>query len=131
MFASLRRPDVFGQVIAQSGSFWWAPPGDDPEWLLRKVDGPSPVRFCLNVGLQVGDWMIPQTQRLAAALKPYAADVLYREYSGGHDLTCWLAELPTELQRASHSGRVDDGAPVRCLTRRRLRQEYFGSRSAA
>ncbi|WP_328523228.1 enterochelin esterase [Kribbella sp. NBC_00359] len=100
VFAGLRRPDVFGQVIAQSGSFWWAPPEEEPEWLLRQVDGPSPVRFCLNVGLQEGDWMIPQTQRLAAALKSYAAGVLYREYNGGHDLTCWLAEVPTELQWA-------------------------------
>ncbi|MFG1815349.1 enterochelin esterase [Kribbella sp. NPDC049174] len=100
VFAGLRRPDVFGNVIAQSGSFWWAPPGESPEWLLRQVDSELPVRFCLDVGLQEGDWMIPQTKRLAAALTPYAEDVLYREYNGGHDLTCWLAELPTELQWA-------------------------------
>jgi len=105
VFAGLRRPDVFGNVIAQSGSFWWAPPGEDPEWLLRQVDGGLPVRFCLDVGLQEGDWMIPQTKRLAAALTPYAEDVLYREYSGGHDLTCWLAELPAELQWAFGPGR--------------------------
>ena len=97
VFAGLRRPEVFGNVIAQSGSFWWAPPGESPEWLLRQVDGDVPVRFCLDVGLQEGDWMIPQTKRLAAALTPYAEDVLYREYNGGHDLTCWLAELPAEL----------------------------------
>jgi enterochelin esterase family protein len=100
VFAGLRRPDVFGSVIAQSGSFWWAPPGDEPEWLLRQVDSKLPVRFCLDVGLQEGDWMIPQTQRLAAALTRFAEDVLYREYNGGHDLTCWLVELPAELRWA-------------------------------
>ncbi|TCO26214.1 enterochelin esterase family protein [Kribbella steppae] len=105
VFAGLRRPDVFGNVIAQSGSFWWAPPGEEPEWLLRQVDGSPPVRFCLDVGLQEGDWMIPQTKRLAAALTPYADEVLYREYNGGHDLTCWLAELPAELQWAYSAGR--------------------------
>jgi enterochelin esterase-like enzyme len=103
VFAGLRRPDVFGTVIAQSGSFWWAPPGEDAEWLLRQVGGLSdrlPVRFCLDVGLREGDWMVPQSQRLAAALTGSAEDVLYREYNGGHDITCWLAELPAELQWA-------------------------------
>ena len=102
VFAGLRRPDVFGRVIAQSGSFWWAPPGEGTEWLLQQVSQAVelPVRFCLDVGLQEGDWMIPQTQRLAAALTERAEDVWYREYNGGHDLTCWLAELPAELQWA-------------------------------
>jgi enterochelin esterase family protein len=103
VFAGLRRPDVFGRVIAQSGSFWWAPPGEEPEWLLQEAGGVSgelPVRFCLDVGLQEGDWMIPQTQRLTAALAEQAEEVLYREYNGGHDITCWLAELPAELRWA-------------------------------
>jgi hypothetical protein len=70
VFAGLRRPDVFGTVIAQSGSFWWAPEGEEPEWLHRQVDAlpkELPVRFCLDVGLQEGDWMIPQSRRLAQA----------------------------------------------------------------
>jgi enterochelin esterase family protein len=100
VFAGLRRSDVFGTVIAQSGSFWWCPPDDEAEWLLRQVDHSVPVRFCLDVGQQEGDWMIPQTKRLAAALDQYADEVLYREYNGGHDLNCWLAELPVELQWA-------------------------------
>lgn len=100
VFAGLRRPDVFGNVIAQSGSFWWCPPDDETEWLLRQVGQQVRARFCLDVGLQEGDWMIPQTRRLAAALGGHADEVLYREYNGGHDLNCWLAELPTELQWA-------------------------------
>ncbi|TDD22645.1 enterochelin esterase [Kribbella turkmenica] len=100
VFAGLRRPDVFGNVIAQSGSFWWSPPDDEAGWLIRQVDQRVPVRFCLDVGQQEGDWMIPQTKRLAAALGQYADEVLYREYNGGHDLNCWLAELPVELRWA-------------------------------
>ncbi|HEY3559072.1 MAG TPA: enterochelin esterase [Kribbella sp.] len=100
VFAGLRRPDVFGNVIAQSGSFWWCPPDDETEWLLRKVERRVPSRFCLDVGLQEGDWMIPQTRRLADALDAHADEVLYREYNGGHDLNCWLAELPAELRWA-------------------------------
>jgi enterochelin esterase family protein len=103
VFAGLRRPDVFGAVIAQSGSFWWAPPDEEPEWLLRQVQALAeelPVRFCLDVGLQEGDWMIPQSRRLAAALAESSKDVLYREYNGGHDIVCWLGELPAELRWA-------------------------------
>jgi enterochelin esterase family protein len=100
VFAGLRRPDVFGNVIAQSGSFWWSPPGEETEWLLRQVDHSLPARFCLDVGQLEGEWMIPQTQRLARALEQYADEVCYREYNGGHDLNCWLAELPAELRWA-------------------------------
>jgi enterochelin esterase family protein len=103
VFAGLRRPDVFGTAIAQSGSFWWSPPDEEPEWLLRQVDHSVPARFCLDVGLQEGDWMIPQTQRLADALDLHAEETLYREYNGGHDLNCWLTELPTELRWACRS----------------------------
>jgi enterochelin esterase-like enzyme len=98
VYAGLRRPDVFGNVIAQSGSFWWSPPDEETEWLLRQVDHSLPSRFCLDVGLQEGDWMIPQTRRLTGALERYAGEVLYREYNGGHDLNCWLSELPAELR---------------------------------
>lgn len=33
VYAGLLRPDVFGNVISQSGSFYWSPDGDsEPEW---------------------------------------------------------------------------------------------------
>jgi enterochelin esterase family protein len=36
-FAARERPDLFGKVLAQSGSFWWRPAGDaEHEWLARQ-----------------------------------------------------------------------------------------------
>ncbi|HVC81707.1 MAG TPA: alpha/beta hydrolase-fold protein, partial [Chloroflexota bacterium] len=52
-YVALERPDLFGAVLAQSGSFWWKPSGDDEfEWLARRVAALplQAVRFYLEVG---------------------------------------------------------------------------------
>src|SRR5262249_54574787 len=53
-YAGLRHPEVFGNVLSQSGSFWWKPDGDpEHEWLTKQyVASPKlPLRFYLEVGL--------------------------------------------------------------------------------
>jgi enterochelin esterase family protein len=53
-FAGLRHPEAFGNILSQSGSFWWKPEGEEEhEWLARQfVDSPTlPLRFYLDVGL--------------------------------------------------------------------------------
>ncbi|MBV9157052.1 MAG: DUF3327 domain-containing protein, partial [Acidobacteriaceae bacterium] len=60
VFAGLRHPDVFGNVISLSGSFWWKPQGDaGGEWLTKQVEASPmlPVRFYLEVGLMEDDRM--------------------------------------------------------------------------
>src|SRR5262249_50660633 len=53
-FAAFRHPEVFGNVLSQSGSYWWKPDGAaEHEWLIKQfVASPKlPVRFYLDVGL--------------------------------------------------------------------------------
>ncbi|HZF12274.1 MAG TPA: alpha/beta hydrolase-fold protein [Thermoanaerobaculia bacterium] len=106
--AALDHPELFGNVLAQSGSFPWRPPGDPaPEWLRRRVLSLPrlPLRFHLDVGLletqlppQGGPSLLDASRRLYDALqvKGYAVD--YAEYAGGHGHVNWQGTLPDGLR---------------------------------
>lgn len=106
-YVGLRAPDQFGSVIAQSGSFWWSPPGgDEPEWLTaRYARQPRlPLRFYLDVGTQEntsprGDHLaqLPVARRIRDALVQRGYPVTYVEYSGGHDYVNWRRTFPEAL----------------------------------
>jgi len=96
-FAGLRRPDLFGNVLSQSGAFWWKPEGDpEDEWLVRQFAvGPTlPLRFYLDVGLLENktDTCLSQlavNRHLRNVLHAKGYSVSYAEFSGGHDVLCW------------------------------------------
>ncbi|WP_171166629.1 enterochelin esterase [Streptomyces sp. I05A-00742] len=100
-FAGFRRPERFGNVLSQSGSFWW-PDGTEfdsgSEWLTRQyaVRERLPVRFRLEVGLQ--EWMLlPQNRHLRDVLQARGYEVAYHEFNGGHDYACWRGGLAAGL----------------------------------
>jgi enterochelin esterase family protein len=103
-YCGLRHPEVFGNVLSQSGSFWYTPeamkmterplPYADTGWLTRKfVEAPRlPVRFYLEVGrLEMSFFanQVAENRRLRDVLQAKGYDVTYSEYSGGHDGFCW------------------------------------------
>jgi enterochelin esterase-like enzyme len=52
-YVGMRYPHLFGNVLAQSGAFWWRPPDEEePEWLARQfaTSARLPLRFSLDVG---------------------------------------------------------------------------------
>jgi enterochelin esterase-like enzyme len=97
-FAGLTAPHRFGNVLAQSGSFWW-PVGPEPEWLTGRIaETPRlPVRFRLSFGEQ--EWVaLPAARRLRDTLAAAGYDdASYREFNGGHDYLCWRTELSDGL----------------------------------
>ncbi|MBP2401368.1 enterochelin esterase family protein [Streptomyces syringium] len=100
-FAAFRRPERFGNVLSQSGSFWW-PDGTEfdsgSEWLTRQfaVTERTAVRFRLEVGLQ--EWMLlPQNRHLRDVLQARGYEVSYEEFNGGHDYACWRGGLAAGL----------------------------------
>lgn len=106
-FAGLRRPDVFGNVITQSGSFWWSPE-DDPEheWLNRQYaeSERQPVRFYIEAGLlergqtpEHGPSILVTNRHLRTILRSKGYEVEYAEYNGGHDYACWRGSLADAL----------------------------------
>ncbi|WP_275461249.1 enterochelin esterase [Streptomyces noursei] len=97
-YAAHAAPHRFGNVLAQSGSFWW-PDGPGAEWLTRELAAAPrlPVRFWLSFGEQ--EWVaLPAARRLRAALaRAGYHDAVVREFNGGHDYLCWRTELADGL----------------------------------
>lgn len=98
-YVGLAAPEVFGGVIAQSGSFWWpAPPAAEPEWLTRAyASRPAlPLRFYLDVGDREtssprGDDLdqVTVNRRFRDVLVDRGYQVTYAEYAGAHDYVNW------------------------------------------
>ncbi|MET9594404.1 enterochelin esterase [Streptomyces sp. NPDC006516] len=97
-YAAVSAPGRFGNVLAQSGSFWW-PDGPRAEWLTDRIARTPrlPVRFWLSFGEQ--EWVaLPAARRLREVLKVAGyEDARYREFNGGHDYLCWRTELADGL----------------------------------
>lgn len=104
-FVGLRAPEVFGNVLSQSGSFWWNEDPEDKipqEWLTQQfIASPrQPVHFYLEVGLQEkfnGGGMILSNRHLRDILMLKGYEVHYAEYNGGHDYLCWRGSLADGL----------------------------------
>ena len=104
---AMRRPEVFGNVLSMSGSFWWSPPGtpeDRQEHVAGRIaaGGTLPLRFFLSAGLfetgANGTAGILETSRhLRDVLQAKGISVTYRDYAGGHDYLVWQGVLPDGL----------------------------------
>lgn len=110
-YVALKRPDLFGNVLSQSGAFWRgadASNGAPYEWLtaeaarLPKRD----VRFVLDVGeLEdhptlggAGPNFRDANRRFRDALQARGYDVVYTEVPGGqHAPQFWAPRLPVDL----------------------------------
>lgn len=115
----LSRPDAVGAVLSLSGSFYWSPQGEAPEWLARQLSGAAAddrragttavtPRFLLAAGsleyvvtsTNDGHVMLDANRRMADALAAAGYPTDYRIYPGGHDIAAWrlaLAEALTAL----------------------------------
>ena len=97
-YAAQQRPDVFGNVLSQSGAFWRPHPEQstsDQAWFPGEVSKQSsaPVRYYLEVGRFESPGMIENNHRMRDALKAKGNDVVYNEYNGGHDHVNWRVSL--------------------------------------
>ncbi|MFD7901376.1 alpha/beta hydrolase-fold protein [Kitasatospora sp. NPDC059747] len=100
-FAAYRRPERFGNALAQSGSFWWPDETEfdaGSEWLTRRfaTEERRAARFYVEVGLQ--EWLLlAQSRHLRDVLTARGYDLEYREFNGGHDYACWRGGLADGL----------------------------------
>lgn len=106
-YAALQHPAVFGNVLSQSGSYWWAPAIDpargaafdefgEPNWLAREVAGRPrlDIRFYLEAGLfEANSEILPMTRHFRDVLVAKGYDVVYRDVAGGHDPLSWRGGL--------------------------------------
>ena len=116
---ALTHPGRFGNVLSQSGSFWWKPAGDrEGEWVARHIAGSArvPVRFYLDAGIleasassartyrwlqetgiPFGPSMIGVSRHLRDVLKAKGYEVHYQEGGGGHNVVEWRSTFADGL----------------------------------
>ena len=104
---AMRHPEIFGNVLSMSGSFWWSPPGtpeDRREYVAGLVaeSGLLPLRFFLAAGLfETGAHgtagILDTSRHLRDVLQAKGIPVTYRDYAGGHDYLVWQGVLPDGL----------------------------------
>jgi enterochelin esterase-like enzyme len=106
-------PEVFGNVLSQSGAFREHLAADEPNTTARVfVDAPrKPIRFYLEVGLydnvpgadgplyelSLDETNLTGNRHLRDVLRAKGYDVTYREVGGGHENVHWRAMLSDGL----------------------------------
>jgi enterochelin esterase family protein len=119
-YCGLRHSDVFGNVLSQSGSYWWFPGGleqdpramldVEPGWLTREfVAAPHrPLRFYLEIGRfedgGILTSMCGESRRFRDVLKAKGYSVHYSEYNGGHDYVTWRGSFADGLMALVGTG---------------------------
>jgi enterochelin esterase-like enzyme len=107
-YVALRHPERFGNVLSQSGAFWWSPKVDQGEergWLAREyIAAPRhALRFYLEAGLfendirGVGGQILEHNRHLRDVLRAKGYEVFYHEFPGGHDRVTWRGSLADGL----------------------------------
>lgn len=114
-YAALRHPETFGNVLSQSGSYWWTPPRSsnpadfdpdaEPNWMATQfIKSPRlPLRFYMDAGTDEidlsghgGSILVPN-RHLRDVLLAKGYEVHYREFVGGHDYLSWRGTLADGL----------------------------------
>jgi enterochelin esterase family protein len=106
-YAAFRHPEIFGNVLSQSGAFMYSPPEENEhEWLIRQIKA-SPslaIRFHLDCGLmedRPGKNGIPSileaNRHLRDVLLAKGYRVHYQEFNGGHEYINWRGQLADGL----------------------------------
>lgn len=102
-YAAFRHPEAFGNVLSQSGSFWWGPDDAEPEQNARDFAQAArlPIRLWIEVGSFERD--ASETTQLAAhrhlrdVLRARGDDVSDQEFVGNHTYVCWRGTLADGL----------------------------------
>jgi enterochelin esterase family protein len=97
-FLALRRPQRFGNVIAQSPSFWWHPAAPAEHNWMAEV-WPQQESTSTRCYVEMGDFEDAQhARRFVDVATHHGNDAVLEHYSGGHDFVCWRATFPRALR---------------------------------
>ena len=103
-YIGFRHSSVFGNVLSQSGAFWWAPEHyqnadstTETNWIVRQyLASPKlPVKFYLEAGTfemdqaSEGGDILESTRHLRDVLVAKGYSVQYQQFVGGHDGLSW------------------------------------------
>lgn len=96
-FMGLKYSNIFGNILSQSGSYWWHPQDEEEmEWLIKQYikEDKLPLKFYLDVGtLETYHRMVLTNRHFRDILECKGYDYYYREFVGGHDYLSWRETL--------------------------------------
>lgn len=113
-YCALRHPEVFGNVLSQSGAYQWpacdadsAIRAAEPGWLTREyVKAPlRPVRFYVEAGCfesGFSDSLLIENRRFRDVLQAKGYQVRYSEFSGAHDYQGWRTSFADAIIYLTH-----------------------------
>lgn len=91
-------PERFGNVIAQSPSYWYHPQHPDrTNWMAERWphEGPTSVRCYVEMGdLEQQD----DARHFVEVARRHGNDVTFERYCGGHDYLAWRSTFPRALR---------------------------------
>ncbi|GKX66634.1 alpha/beta hydrolase [Inconstantimicrobium mannanitabidum] len=101
-YVGLKHSEVFGNVLSQSGSYWYDPEGNKEGecWLGEQYNQIEklPLKFYLNVGvLENEKQMIGTNVKLRDMLLAKGYDVYFEQFNSGHDYLSWGETLASGL----------------------------------
>lgn len=97
---------MFGNVLSQSGSFWWKPEGDTEPGFLVKQFASLPkrrIRLFLEVGLMedlptpAGPSALAINRRMREVLATKGYRIRYSEFNGDHSYLNWRGSFADGL----------------------------------
>ncbi len=106
-FMALHYPNMFGNVLSQSGSFFWSPNvQEEVNWIITKYKEAEklPSKFFINVGV-LEDMEFPPFPSMIDVNKKMKdvlvekkeCTVIYEEFKSGHDYLSWGETLSNGL----------------------------------
>ncbi|MCM1992474.1 alpha/beta hydrolase [Oceanirhabdus seepicola] len=114
LFASymgLNHSNIFGNVLSQSGSYWWYPNYDSGKplkkyksngitWMAESFQEHEKLnlKFYLEVGALERDRIINGSKNMRDILLSKGYHVQYSEFQGGHDYLSWRETLAKGLR---------------------------------
>lgn len=107
-YMGLKHSDTFGNIISQSGSYWYIPVDEEEKfnnkenndcWMslqFKSVDK-LPLKFYIEVGIIENHNMRKNNSNLKDTLISKGYDVNFEVFKGGHDYLCWGENLANAL----------------------------------
>jgi enterochelin esterase family protein len=90
LYTGLRLPDIFGNVLSQSGVFEFEGRDFAAVDLIRHGHAQN-----INIWMDAGrlEWLLEDNRRIQPLLKEKGYKVSYREFTGGHNFTAWRDDV--------------------------------------
>jgi enterochelin esterase family protein len=105
-FAAFQHPEIFGNVLSQSGWFLWPERENEHGWLIRQyaISQRLPLRFYLDVGMLenqrtrgAGPSPLHSNRHMRDVLQAKGYPVCYTELNSAHDYLVWRGTLADGL----------------------------------